>query len=71
MTRYTITITEHGERDEQIGNRWEKGAGPTPEEYGYTPEKTVKKHYEFEVFRQTVGELDIEAVVKAVNGIMS
>jgi hypothetical protein len=37
--------------------------------YGSTPEKMVEREFDVEVFKQTVMELDLTTVIKAINGI--
>lgn len=39
------------------------------EERGYTPEITKKEAVETEILRQNVEELDLKAVIKAINGL--
>ena len=68
--RYEVKIIEFTVEKEIRGKTWEQGAGETPQDYGYTPaiEKQVK--VEREVFRQSVDDLDIASVIKAVNGLV-
>jgi len=68
--RYEITISEHTQEKKIRGNEWERGVNKEdPEEYGYTPEieKTVDVHRE--VFKQSVDDLDLPSVIKAINGL--
>ena len=67
MTRYIIKIVEVGQERRLVGGRWELGAGKAPEEYGHTPEIEVTRDYERDVYTQLVDELDMKAVIAAVN----
>jgi hypothetical protein len=42
---------------------------PLKKVFGYSPRRTVDKQIETEVLKQTVEELDLPAVIKAVNGL--
>lgn len=67
--RYTITIEATVEREEVAGKEWKQLSGNSEEPYGYTPEirKTVVRNVE--VFKQQVENIDMVAVLAAVNGI--
>ena len=68
--RYKITITEIGQESKLQGNKWAKlsdkeGGG----QYGYTPEVRMAVNFEREIFSQSIEELDLSAVIRAVNEI--
>jgi len=68
---FIITITEKKVVDTMVGRRWEKG-GPEKQGtdgYGYTPMISRPVEREIELLRQTVEELDLAAVIKAVNNL--
>lgn len=70
MKRYKIVITEIGEEKRTIGKEWARGVDPNdPEVFGYTPETTATRPFEREVYTQNVADLDMIAVIKAVNGV--
>ena len=68
MKRYKITIEEIGQEVRTVGATWERGAGATSEEYGYTPEIEATRSYERQIYEQTVDTLDVAALVGVVNG---
>ncbi len=68
-TRFTVAITEVGQEPQFIGKDWKMGAGNTSEEYGYTPEVEATCDYTREIYRQTVDEIDLADIIKAVNDI--
>lgn len=67
---YTITITKTTIEEKPAGQEWEitgkkrEGGGDT---YAYTPEIVKKKEVELKVYEQIVDELDLKAVIAAVN----
>lgn len=76
----TIEETEEGEYmviDKRPYTAAEIGEQGNPEYYkdklreirGYAPNKTVSKKISIETFKQTVDELDLPAVIMAVNGL--
>lgn len=68
---YKITIEQIGEERRTRGKVWERGAGATsedPDAYGYTPEIERVVEFDRKIFEQTVEELDVVAVIAAVNG---
>ena len=65
--RYIITIEEESEEVVRQGQKWERGAGETPEDYGNTPEIRVTRSVERTVYKQNVDALDVVAVINAVN----
>lgn len=70
MTRaiYKITITQTRLEETIKPRSWEKGASiENAEGYGYAPEVIETKNVERELYTQSVAELDIKAVIKAVN----
>ncbi len=67
MKRYTITINEVGQETRAVGGTWRLGAGDTPEAYGYTPEADATCDYERTIYTQQVDDLDLKAVIAAVN----
>ena len=70
MTKhFKIKITETGQEPRIIGGRWEKGAGETPEDYGYTPQTEAMCDYERVVFAQKTDHLDLRHVIAAVNNL--
>ncbi|NDV53861.1 hypothetical protein [Salipiger sp. PrR003] len=71
MKRYKITIEEIGEEVRTIGKNWERGAGGSPEEFGYTPETQATRQYSRTIYEQTVEDLDMASVVSVVNGLSS
>lgn len=66
VKRYKVTVTEIGEEEQIIGKRWEIGAGEDGK-YGYTPETVATRGYERVVYEQTVTDLHLVGVVRAVN----
>lgn len=71
MSKFTITIVEETFEERVKGKDWAKGAGGSPEEFGYTPEIKKTVSVRRDLYIQTVDELDMYAVIKAVNGITS
>lgn len=72
MLRFTIVITETQEVDKKIGHVWEKIAAKQEggeDGYGYTPLIDSIAIEKVEVLRQLVSDLDLVAVIKAINGI--
>jgi hypothetical protein len=67
--RYKITIEEYGQEVAIIEKRWVRGAGATPDEYGYAPETEGTQNYQRTIYEQTVENLDMAAVVSVVNGL--
>jgi hypothetical protein len=65
--RYEITIKEIGQERKNIGMRWVPGAGENGA-HGYAPEVVTVVDYEREIYSQTIGNLDLGAVILAVNG---
>lgn len=71
MTRYRITVTDTGTETKVKGRVWEQGVDPEnkPDGYGYTPEIEKVVDYSRTIFEQNRDDLDLVAVIKAVNGI--
>ncbi len=67
MKRYTITINEVGQETRHVGGTWEMGAGDNEKSYGYTPEIQAMRDYERTIYTQHVDDLDLKAVIAAVN----
>lgn len=70
-TRYKITIEETAEEETVISKSWEQGADPENGEdgWGYAPETKTLKKITREVFSRNTDDLDITAVIKAVEGL--
>lgn len=76
---YRITVTRMETVTKKFGKEWKvvgeeqaKGDDNKPylkDLYGYTPEIEKEATEEVEVLRQTVTELDMIAVIKAINGL--
>ena len=67
MKRFTITINEVGQETRYVGRTWEMGASDDKESYGYTPEIQATRDYERTIYTQHVDDLDLKAVIAAVN----
>lgn len=71
--RYKIVITEFTEEEVYIKKTYEKGCGDNPSDpggnWGYTPQGKEMSAVERKVYVQDLEELDIPAVIKAVNKI--
>ena len=68
--KYEITIRTSEIKEVYVGKDWDViSEGKDGKKYGNTPE--IKKHKAVAtvVYNQTVDELDMEAVIKAVNKI--
>lgn len=67
--QYTVKIMATVERTEKCGKDWKQVSNDPKAEWAYTPEieKTVRR--EVTMLEQTVDELDIGAVIKAINNI--
>lgn len=69
--KYTITIQQEREETRLTGREWQvlkQDADGKPER-GYTPQVEERRIVKVTVLEQTVDELDIVAVIKAINGI--
>lgn len=71
--RYKIEITEFAVEEVVAGREWKQGADmektEDPKKWGYTPEIIKKKNVERTAYTQNTDELDLKAVIKAINGI--
>jgi len=71
--RYKIIITELGEERKIIPREWVAGAADVTEKrpsgMGYAPEVETLVEVERKVLEQNVSDLDLIAVIKAVNNI--
>lgn len=68
---YTITITKTETVTRKVGKEW-KVIGQDPDQtdvYGYTPEIEKEVETETKILEQTVVDLDLHAVIKAINGL--
>lgn len=67
--RYTITITKVDVEESIIERAWKVISKDTDNRdvFGYTPEINARRELERKVYEQTVDELDIKAVISAVN----
>lgn len=70
MSRYNILITETTQERKLFGKRWVLGAGETSEDYGHSPEVETVVDVEREIFMQDTSELNLVAIIKAVNGMV-
>lgn len=75
---YTITISKTETVNTAVGKEWRvvdqdiviSGDKPiTKDVYGYTPEIIKDVESQREIFKQTVHDLDLMAVIKAINEI--
>jgi hypothetical protein len=65
---FKITIEETKIEKKIAGTEWERTGKDEPA-YAYTPEIEKQVEVTREIFRQIVEEIDLEAVIKAVNSI--
>ncbi len=68
-TRYKITITEITVETEIEGREWAKVDGNPDTRYDYTPEIEKRVKVIREIYCQNTDELDLKAVIKAINGL--
>ena len=68
---YEITIKKTEIREEPAGKTWDRVSTDADgnSEYGYTPEIIKKQTVETTVYRQVIDEIDLFAVIKAVNNM--
>lgn len=64
---YTIKITKTQSVVRKGGKEWKPVSAAADAAYAYTPEIEREAQEEIEVLRQTVDDLDMAAVIKAVN----
>lgn len=67
--RYKIEITEFTTETQLKGKVWAAVKGNPDADYGYTPEIEKKVDVERVIYLQNSEELDLGAVIKAVNGL--
>lgn len=65
-TRYRITIEEMGQEKTIVGSQW-KPMQDTEKGYGYTPEVEATRDYSRTIYEQTVEDLEMDEVIRAVN----
>lgn len=70
--RYEISITEIAQEETITGREWVRGGVDGKEndddEWGYTPQIAEVKAVTRQIYKQNVDELDLGAVIAAVNG---
>ena len=71
---FTIEIVEETVEERQSGHKWERGGpidatthSPGEDSWGYTPRIMQPTKVEKIILRQEVKELDLAAVIKAIN----
>ena len=69
---FTITIRTNFIDERPAGKEWlvdseKQGDVRNVPEYGYTPEIIKKTEFQLKLYEQTVEEIDIKAVIAAVN----
>ena len=69
MTRYVITVTEVGQEQRTAGHEWKLGAGKDSQSFGYTREIERTCDYTRTIYTQLIDDLDLKAVIAAVNGV--
>lgn len=71
MARYKIVITEYAEDERLVRREWAQGADPENEDrgYGWTPQVRQVEYVEREILKQSVEDVNVVAVIKAINGI--
>lgn len=69
-TSFKITVTKTEMQSVLKGNKWvEGGSIGASGKYGYTPMISTLEETVVDIFSQTVEELNLEDVIKAVNGM--
>ena len=66
--RFKVVIYEVLLERKPAGNEW-KPTGEDNPKYAYTPEIMIKDWVTREIYQQTVSDLDVKAVIKAVNSL--
>ena len=67
---FKITIEKTEEVISTTGKDWKRVGGSDGDpNYDYTPEIEKRVEVKTEILRQVVDELDLEKVIKAINGI--
>jgi len=69
MSRYKIVITEVTQERKICGKQWKPVNGDPEKRYDYTPEIEKVVDVTREIYAQDTAELDLKAVIKAINGI--
>lgn len=64
---YEIRIRKTEIKEMPAGKEWEKGVTEGEDGYGYTPEIMKKREVTTIILEQQLEELDLPAVIKAVN----
>lgn len=65
--RYTIIVKENFEIEKTINDNWVKGGDGDPNKFGYAPPITKTTVAERDIFMQKTNELDLIALIKAIN----
>jgi len=68
VIRYTVKITATVERVEKAGKRWERMTAADDSDYAYTPEYETTVQRNVDIYEQSMGSLDVLAVIMAANG---
>ncbi len=63
---FTVTVISTFIAEKPAGKDWELTGKDDPK-YAYTPEITKRREVEYKVYEQTVKQIDIKAVIDAVN----
>lgn len=67
--RYSITITETVVETKICGKDWGPVNGNNEQDYAYTPEIEKQVSVERTLYTQNTDELDLSAVIKAINNL--
>lgn len=68
VIRYTVKITATVERVEKAGKRWERMTAAADSDFAYTPEYETTVQRNVDIYEQSMGSLDVLAVIMAANG---
>jgi len=69
QTKYKITIEKVEEVTMIVRGEWARVSESGPNTFGYTPDREAEVKVETKLLEQTVEELDLKAVLKAINGL--
>jgi len=69
QTKYKITIEKIEEVTKVVRGEWTRVSDTGPNPFGYTPDREAEVKVETTILEQTVEELDLKAVLKAINGL--
>jgi len=69
MSRYKIVITEITQERKIRGKEWKPVSDEPKASYDYTPEIEKMVDVTREIYAQDTAELDLKAVIKAINGL--